>query len=201
MIGGRKCATPAALWSLLSNAPAAGSHPTATRHRYGKLDALWPSPRLAPSLKCNAALAARLVVVLARAHLADRLLDVVRKLEAARRDQLLPLLLSGDRVELRLRRHVLALRRKVGRVHVAVRQEDRHAVLGLAADCLELLHEAAEAVALLHDILRRRVVGAGRERARLESFVGLLAQAVLKRLPRHHVRLRRRDRGARQLLH
>merc|ERR1719199_1141159 len=107
--------------------------------------------------KCSAA---GLVVILARANLANRLLDVVRQLELALLDERLALDLRLLRVPLRLRLHLRALSCEVGRVHVAVLQEDRHAVLRLAANRLELLHEAAEAITLNLDVTLVRLVRA-----------------------------------------
>ena len=78
-------------------------------------------------------LAARLVVVLAGAHLADLFAHVVGELELLLRDQLLHLGARGLNV-LRLDGGlVLALGGEVRGVDVAVGQEDGHAVLRLAA--------------------------------------------------------------------
>merc|ERR1711990_580748 len=108
-------------------------------------------------------LAARLVVVLARAHLADLLAHVVGELEVLLGDQLLHLRARGLDV-LRLDGGLLlTLGGEVRGVDVAVGQEDGHTVLRLAAHRLELLEESAEAVALGLDVLRGGVVGAGRE--------------------------------------
>ena len=80
----------------------------------------------------DANLAARLVVVRARANRADLLADVVSELEALASDERLALRLGRLGVLLRLLHQILALGGQVGRVDVAVREEDGHAVLGLA---------------------------------------------------------------------
>merc|ERR1711988_2061208 len=90
-------------------------------------------------------LPAALVVGLAVGDLANGLRDEIAELERLGRLHLLRLAGLRSDVLLRLRRHRLALRSEVGGVDVAVGQEDRHAILGLAFRELELLEEAAEA--------------------------------------------------------
>merc|ERR1719247_812349 len=110
------------------------------------------------SEKCSKCLAARLVVLLAGAYVANSLLDVVGQLELFVLDKVLALLLRLDRVKLRLGLDFCPLSREVGRVHVSVRQKDRNAVFRLPTHGLEFLHKGTEAVPLfLHVRPRCRI--------------------------------------------
>merc|ERR1719198_1577694 len=103
---------------------------------------------------------ARLVVVLAGADWADSLAHVVGQLERPLRDESLALHFRCLRVQLRLRLHIFTLSRKVRRIHVAIRQEDRDAVLRLPARQLEFLHEISKPAPLCLDVLLVRLVRA-----------------------------------------